>query len=209
MAYSQDATAAPAAKDNTSNDNFRFGLFFAPNIGWAKTDSPGLSKGGGNLGFGFGLMAEFNLGSSNRYAFLTGLNVTKLNSSVVIPTFILSPEFDFKQTFAEIPLALKLKTNEIGYLTYFGKFGLTPGYRIKSTGSSGENLDDETTPIRMGLLIGIGTEYNISGSTNLSFGVDFNNGFTNMFTKDAGTDIKGNKLKAINNYIALNLGIFF
>ncbi|MES2627389.1 MAG: porin family protein [Bacteroidota bacterium] len=196
-------------------DNFRFGLHFSPNIGWEKPDNTGVTKDGGLIGFGFGLMAEFSL--SQRYSFLTGLNVTRISSGKKYSFGPLLPDFttDLTQQYVEIPLALKLKTNEIGYLTYFGKFGITPGYRIKSKLESNAaafadpNYIDETQPIRLGLLIGIGTEFNISGATNLMVGVDFNNGFTNIYSKKAGNDVLGNRLRSVNNYISLNLGVFF
>jgi hypothetical protein len=69
-------------------------------------------------------------------------------------------------------------------------------------------------------------EYNLSGNTNIVVGFTFSNGFTNYYSKNQKTyktDTKGNvvidgstnepieegKAKAINNYIALNFGIFF
>lgn len=204
IARSQETAAAP------STDKFRFGLHFSPNIGWEKTKNEGFSSNGGRLGFGFGLMAEFNL--SQRYAFLTGLNVNKVNTSNIGSYTTENITSDINIQYVEIPLALKLKTNEIGYLTYFGKFGLAPSYnmRAKSTSNDVEtNFIKQTQPVRLGLLIGIGTEYNISGSTRLLFGIDFNNGFTNMYTKRATFDRSGKKRSSINNFISLNIGVYF
>lgn len=204
-------TSTAFSQDNAgSTDKFRFGLHFSPNIAWEKPDNAGISKDGSALGFSFGLISEFNL--SNRYAFLTGVNVCKVNTAVRYDIILTSVEVSNKFQYVEIPLALKLKTNEIGYLTYFGKFGITPAYTMKATSEAlgtTTNIKDDAQPLRMGLIIGIGAEYNLSGSTSLLVGVDFNNGFTNLYQKSAGNDLAGNRLKSINNMISLNLGVFF
>ncbi len=191
-------------------DKFRFGLQFSPNIGWMNPDNAGFTKNGSKIGFSYGLLADFNL--SPRYAVFTGLNVTKINTSTNYNYPGTPGSYDISAQYIDIPLSLKLKTNEIGYMTYFGKFGLSAGYNLKSKvkDSSGErDFGSEIQPVRLALLVGIGTEYNISGFTRILIGVDFNNGFTNLYTKKAGNDISGNKLKAVNNYIALNLGVYF
>ena len=45
---------------------------------------------------------------------------------------------NYSINYVNIPLVLKLKTNEIGYFTYYGEFGATIGLKTKST------VDDES-----------------------------------------------------------------
>lgn len=193
-----------------AQDNFRFGLHLSPNIGWINPDNVMVKRDGGSLGFSYGLIAEFNL--SERYAIATGLNILKIKGTNTITSPIATSSFEVMTQYVEIPLTLKLKTNEIGYLTYFGKFGLGTGVNIKARQRVNDveiDYKSETQPLRLALIVGIGTEFNIAGNTSLIFGLDFNNGFTNIYTKKAGTDANGEKLRGVSNYIALNLGVCF
>ena len=51
------------------------------------------------------------------------------------------------------------------------------------------------------MVIGGGLEYTLSGETVLLAGIQFNNGFMDVFD--------GDKLKANSNYLALTIGILF
>ena len=101
--------------------------------------------------------------------------------------------------YVNIPFVLKLKTNEIGYLTYFGEFGATIGLKTKSTVEDDSklftwdstastlsalepstrsidniNIDKGTQTVRLGLTIGAGAEYSLSGNTALFFQLNWN-----------------------------------
>ena len=121
---------------------------------------------------------------------------------------------DIRSRYVEVPVALKLKTNPIGYFSYFGKFGLSLGGLIDAESTvnvAGQEITDndfqkEMQPFRSALLVGLGTEYNISGSTNLVVGIDFNSGFTGIFKKKA---FDNSEFKGTSSFIALNLGVYF
>lgn len=203
--------------------SFHFGLKAAPSIAWLKTDTKEVSSNGSKFGFSYGLMTEFNF--AKRYAFATGLDVAyrggKLKSIFSINTggldSTITTEATYKLQYVEIPLTLKLKTNEIGYFTYYLQFGLSPGVCIrgredyKTTGqSNGVSYGNSETDVdikkdinnfNLSMIIGGGVEYTLSGSTNLLVGVTFNNGFLDV--------IDGNELKANSNYLALTVGILF
>jgi hypothetical protein len=110
-------------------------------------------------------------------------------------------ERQYKATYITIPLVLKLKTKEIGTMTYFGQFGINSSFRWKAT------ANDEVTEIKQGptgfslgvsekkskvdvtkdvaffkaaLTFGLGAEMNLSGTTSLTFGLNYNLGFTNF-----------------------------
>ncbi|MGL5892881.1 MAG: hypothetical protein ACRC3B_23515, partial [Bacteroidia bacterium] len=98
-----------------------------------------------------------------------------------------------------IPLTLKLKTNEIGYLTYFGQFGVNASVRARSRvndeinlvpGGAGETPEklmnsNDMQLMKLALNGGLGAEYNIQGSTSLVFGINYINGFTNVAKKES------------------------
>ena len=58
----------------------------------------------------------------------------------------------------------------------------------------------------MSMMIAVGTEYTISGSTTFLASLEFNNGFVDVLAKSKDADLE---FKAISNYFALNLGIMF
>jgi hypothetical protein len=103
---------------------------------------------------------------------------------------------NMKTNYVTIPLIIKMKTKEIGYLTYFGQFGANLGFATKSRANdSGRQLDTANlqytipysnenlnisksiVPLRAGLVVGGGAEYNISGTTSLFFSLHYNHNF--------------------------------
>lgn len=222
---------------------FKFGIKASPNLGWIKPDTKGIIGNGSSLGFNYGLIAEFTLGNSYNYAFATGIDISNFGGKIQFPDAIApidttllntknSSEFNFR--YVDIPLTIKMKTNEIGYNTYYANFGFSTGFRIKSrqntsyqlaTGNlTEENIDviKDIAPFRVGLVIGAGLEYNIHGKTALVAGLTFNNGFTNIFNKNyyelnptGEVNIVNNRVidtitqKASSNFISLDIGILF
>jgi hypothetical protein len=125
-----------------------------------------------------------------------------------------------------------MKTNEIGYMTYFGQFGLITGIKTKARATdnaakfdlenktaakeaeiSDLNIDDDMQLFRFQLSIGGGAEYNISGSTSLVFGINYNLGFSNVLRKTSRyiTDMSHNSIKQNTSAhnVALTVGILF
>jgi len=204
-----------------SQSKFRLGLHFSPNIGWSKSADENVKADGNNIKFGYGLIADINF--NERYAFSTGLSVTKMGFNTKYDSAsVISVKSTYVNQYIEIPLVLKLKTNEIGYFTYFGKFGLGTATLLKSSFERngtvyGATFKEEgngkgiTQPVRFSLLVGLGAEYNVSGKTSILFGLDFNNGFTKNFKKKSiKNGSKGAPSENLSNsYIGLNIGILF
>ena len=179
------------------------------------------------FGFGFGIPIDFNF--SKNFAFSTGIAYTNLGGSLkykdsipsfeaVDTTYILKPGsvVKYETSFIEIPLSFKGKTNEIGYITYFLKAGISPQFRFKAKGDVGSlNTDDdikaEVRSFNMSYHIGGGIEYSLGGSTKLLVEALFTNGLTN-FTKvetlKTGATATKNE-KTIMNSISLKVGILF
>lgn len=137
----------------------------------------------------------------------------------------------FNINYINIPFALKMKTKEIGYIRYFGQFGLDLGLKVKTrvddvnyvNGSANEsttsdlNLDDGTQLFRTGMNVGGGIEYNLSGSTSILCGIHYHMAFTNSLKKEDDYLRKDNgsgslvpiEQKAMARGLYLTVGILF
>jgi len=211
------ATADMKAQDE---QKLHFGLKASPTLAWLVSDTKGFESDGTKLGFSYGLITEFNF--STHYAFATGVDVTyrggksKYSFSPNDSTTAIT-ESAYNLEYIEIPITLKLKTNEIGYLTYFLQFGVAPGINIRSKadvktttqiGSNVTTVSEDAVDIKDGInnfnlsmIIGGGVEYTLSGSTVLLIGVTFNNGFLDI--------LDGNAIKANSDYLGLTVGVLF
>jgi hypothetical protein len=219
--------AAIALFGNAADSKLHFGLKAAPSLAWLRTDTKGLESDGSKFGFSYGLLTEFNF--ADNYAFATGVDityrggkfktVTTVNSAT--DTITASTSSKFTLQYVEIPITLKLKTNEIGYLTYYLQAGLAPGLKIRaresfesaiqtksggtitnsSVSESDVDIMKDINNFNLSMIIGGGLEYTLSGTTVLLAGIQFNNGFLDVFD---GTESKVN-----SNYLALTVAILF
>ncbi|MFS8618056.1 MAG: porin family protein, partial [Solitalea sp.] len=164
--------------------------------------------------FSYGLVGDFYI--SDRYAFSTGLEITSLGGKTREVTGSSDTELsEYRLQYVEIPLTLRLQTDKRGAWVYYGLFGLETGLNVKAradrtildasdpglkTDLSKLDVKDEITALRLGLAIGGGAIYDLSGSTRLFGGLTFNNGFTDIY--------QGNR-KGTTSYISLDVGLFF
>lgn len=148
-------------------------------------------------------------------------------------------ERTYKATYITIPLLLKLKTKEIGMMTYFGQLGINNSFRWsvkaddKLTAMSGSNFGatESKTKINVSkdaavytasLAFGGGVEMNFSGSTSLLIGVNYNLGFTNIVKSDSdylrrntnnatgtGSDLSQLPQTIKSNAVVLTVGVLF
>ncbi len=197
---------------------FVFGFKVAPNIGWMNPDPKEYKRDGASVGFAWGFIAEFHL--MENYAILTGFDVAYVYSGMEFPYTMEINQVDqngtlnrfYKLKYIEVPIALKMRTNEFGKFRFYGVVGLGTSFLIdgkaddefKYPGNSMTekkvDIYDKMTFMRESLIIEAGLEYLISGSTILHFGPKFDNGFTNI--------LKGDD-KATNNYFEFSIGIVF
>ena len=196
----------------------RLGAHIDPVFTWFSPKTSHIEKDGARLGYNGGLIVEYYFAPN--YALVTGLNLTQLGGNLLykeevdITTgegdhVILPPETSvaFNVNYLTIPMALKLKSNEIGYLTYFAELGFSPqvniGSRASSTGGAldKDNVSKEINAFNVSFFFGGGIEKNIGGQTSLMGGIFFNNGFGDILSADAH--------KAALNFVNIRLGIMF
>ncbi|MEQ8325417.1 MAG: porin family protein [Vicingaceae bacterium] len=192
------------------------GLTFSPTVNWWKASSENLSSDGSRIGFKYGLLADFNFGEN--YALATGIFINnaggKYNAIEMMDSLQNNVSYNQRLQSVEIPLTLRMRTKEIGYLKYYGQFGFSPELFINSTADvqvEGQeqraDVDQKrnVADLNLSLVLGIGVEYNLSGTTNLLFGLSYQNGFIDVLKGSASSVEK----KATTNQIALNLGVLF
>jgi hypothetical protein len=193
---------------NAQEQKFHFGLKVAPTIAWINPDTKGLNKDGSKLGFTYGLMGESNFAPN--YAFTFGVQVAYRGGILKYDSVAIYPRTSLVLKYVELPIGIKMKTNEFNRFRYFGQFGLVPGLNLSAKAATDKesNIEakDNIADINLSMMIAVGTEYTISGSTTFLASLEFNNGFVDVLTKSQDSDPK---FKAVSNYVALNLGIMF
>ena len=203
-----------SASSFTFAQKFHFGLKAAPGLAWLKSDTKGVDGNGSKVGFSYGIVTEFAFNAAENYAFATGLEVAyrggKISSSTIDTATLkeISVKEKINLQYIEIPFTLKMKTNEIGAVKYFGQVGVAPAINIKSQikttiGSTTveDDFKDGTNSFNMSFVIALGMEYNLVGTTSGFVSVGFNNGLLDI------TKAKGEKV--ISNLLSLNVGVLF
>lgn len=212
--------AQPIVYGRTVRFGFKLDPVFVNSL---KAVENGIDRTSSGFGINYGLMADIMF-RDGRGAFATGLEVAHASSDLTYSSTSnrglfrndaigQDQNYKLRLQYLQIPLSVKLKTNEVGYrLRLWGQFGTYMGALLKSRldysyGSVyGDNFNaiEKTNKVNLGLLLGAGGEYSLADRTDLYFGLGFENGFTDITTNK---DWKDNKV-ALNRW-AIRLGVFF
>ena len=232
---------------SAQNNGFAFGIKLGPNFGW--TGSTTAESLGARTGFDVGVVGEYYF--ADNYAIVSGVNVSFLGGHYLFDNaHIVSDSLNpdgflemygvdrlYKSTIYEIPLMLKMVTNEFGdiplraYLEVGGGIGLAakkvsvkdaiPAEGI-ATPDTWSVTNKEFSNLSASLKIGAGAQYALDESTRLFAGVYFSHDFINMINYISPDycgnyyDAEGNnigdrdpKLKVLQNRIGLEVGVLF
>lgn len=209
----------------TPTKSWKIALHVDPNISWMKPDNKSITAGDNKLNFGFGVAIDKMF--TNNYAIGTGFNI--VNTGGQLSYFDERTTDDGKRTiarmertymlkYAEVPLTLKLRTNEIGYITYWAQVGVGLGINIKAKADDNidykklengtnpdtlrwidagsisdesieaEDIGDDIGIFRTSLILAGGIEYNLSGDASIVAGLCYNNAFSNVLKGDGVAD---------------------
>ncbi len=208
---------------NLSAQDWRFGLKASPTIAWLKPDTKGLEPDGSKLTFSWGFMAEYFF--AENYAISTGVDVGSYGGKLTTPNTALIVNQNLRLKYIDVPIAVKMRTKEIGYMRYFGQFGFTPGFVIAAKADqeisqpgvakitkNDEDIKSDIIPINVSLLIALGAEYSLSGNTALVMSVSFHNGFIDIADfdiLDPANNVSTKSAKMTSQAIRLNVGVLF
>lgn len=204
-----------------------------------------MENNGLGLGFSYGMMADINIANNPNYWLSTELLVTSFPGKIKAADTLWSDlsnknpmtpytgvTFDYKLQYLQLPVSLKLKTNEIGKFVWWGQFGLapsilirnrvttktTPSFYAKGTTSHNPNSDGndafdfngnsgngifEDNVVPLRLPMILGAGFEARISGKTSFVAGLR--FDNAFT-----DLFWDKnVDGRNNYLGIQLGLFF
>ena len=205
------------SSNDAQSQGYHLGLQLAPNVSMAQPRelSHAAVQSEAHFGYGFVFDAMF----TEKYAIGTGVNVFYNGGITQHLAFqedenglsIEAVQLVQKQQYVEIPLTFKMRTNEIGYTTYFGQFGVGFGLNVRSEGrqkttsfatldslgsvielvfsqptleaaeSQQVSMADRTRLFRPSMIIGIGAERRLTGSTALVVALRYNVGLRSQY----------------------------
>ncbi len=200
---------------NAQFPTYYFGLKASPQISWMKPNTDGYKSTGVKAGFGWGFIAEFNF--TENHSIGTGFNMLFNGGKLKFPTeqggVAGTMNRNYFLKYIEIPLTLKMRTNPISGMRYFGRIGLGSGFKIGSKvideftdGAGATETKPKTTYnkisfARESLIVGLGAEYELKEGPKLGAELTFNNGFTNIL-RETGE-------KAVPNFFELAFSVLF
>ena len=225
---------------------FAFGLKLGPNWGWTGSTTGGAVNLGARTGFDVGVVAQYYF--ADNYAIVSGVNVDFVGGKYMFDrarmvTDTLNPEGfvevygvnrTYKSTIYEIPLMLKMETNDLGniplraYIQVGGGVGYAQKVKVKDEIPS-EGIEEpaewgitdrEFSNLRVSLKVGAGAQYAVDESTRLFAGVYFSHDFINninsirpnyykYYNGDKDFGERDVKLNMLQNRIGLEVGVLF
>jgi hypothetical protein len=182
-----------------TGQNISFGIFADPVISWFSTNTSEVQNSGARAGFSFGF--TFNKYFSTNYAFSTGINISEAGGRLVSSdtTYMKFNDLSakvppgkqvvYKVQYLVVPIGLKFKSHQIGYITFFSDIGIDPKVVIGGKADipflniKGEAAMNELRAFNLAYHILAGIEYSLGGSTAVVLGLGYDNNFLDV-TKD-------------------------
>ncbi len=201
----------------TSGQGVKFGVFVDPQFAWLSSDTRDVSGDGMIVGVNGGLAIDKYF--QKNYAIQTGISLGNQGGKVNFANESLISVFDetdtlpagttvtYRLNYITVPLGLKLKSNEIGYFSYFAQLGFTNQFNIKARASSSDesldksNISDEINLYNVAYYFGAGAEYGVSKDTAILFGIFYNNGFIDVTSNS--------NAKIFSRVLSIRIGVMF
>ena len=199
-------------ESHAQHRSYRMGMSIDPNVAWMVSRDYDHVAEGARAHFGWQFMADILF--TETYAIGTGVHVFRTGSSVEYweassDSTISRVSRNFNNQYVELPLTFKMRTKEIGYTTYFGRFGAGLGLNTRREAEEDRHLAyeklgeewvelDRPAPdpelisgefaslFRASLIVGMGFERKIAGNTAIMVGLTYNN---SLFSTHQGQEL--------------------
>lgn len=224
LALATDLFAQDPAVGPKMRKKFKIGFNLSPAVDFFQPNTEGVDLDKAKAKFGYGMMGEYAF--TNNYAIGFGLEHKMGGASLDFGAdadarYISQSDKNeyrlltrtYRYDYVNLPITLKLMTNEIGYFTYFGQFGADISILASSKAKDERQLVTDTSTvagvvseiygdaaetdfvgrynqsmfINVKLRIGAGFEWNFSGNTSLVASISYHNGFIDLM-KDSDAD---------------------
>lgn len=208
----------------------KIGIQFSPNLSWNRIDdaSKTVENKGVSLKTGGGAFVDYEF--SDNYAFHSGVFYTTKGSGVNIkfPTDttggVLDTNVKMSLQYLQIPVAIKLFTNEIGTdMRMYFVVGGTINTNLTAKFNGDKSYTDENDKaieykkhvnfFGLSALVSAGVEMQLGGETWVFGGLSYNRGLLNIDNKNNGFQSKKgldlNGFQMYNEYISVDMGLKF
>ena len=197
---------------NVNGQGIKFSIHADPQFSWFSSDENNITPNGAVYHVNTGI--EMNYFFQENYAFSFGLDVNNMGGNLIYSDstiltskgdpITIEPETNLKHRvqYISLPLGLKLKTEELGYLTFSFHGGFMPMIKINSNISTENNVYDRkdimesTNLFNLNYFVGANVEYRLGGKTTVIGGLRWSSGFTDI-TKDDKANITLNTLSLL------------
>ena len=195
----------------------KFNVEVDPQSSWFRSDEVSVEPDGSIIHMHAGLNMDYYF--AENYAFVLGVGINNLGGNLLYAdstefsskgeTLLVEPNQSVKLNlqYIDIPIGLKLKTEEMGYATYFLQLGFNPMINLNAKATSDEasldkaDIKESINTFCLGYHVGLGIEYNLGGSTSLIGGIRWSSGLTDVTDND--------RANITLNSITLHLGVLF
>jgi len=232
--YAQSDTTKSVEADNyvpkSEFRSFRMGIYGGMGFSWMKPITKDYTSDGSIFAYNYGLITDYNF--TENYTLSTGFAISSNGGKLsykdsynINDTVSVEGMFNRSYTISsfEIPIMIKMKTNQMGYFTYFAQLGVRNYLRLGSTYDETFAYDDNGTTktimtedfensdemsfYSMSFSFGLGTEYAISKSFSAFGYISYNNGLINVL--DRTNTYSDNKENAVIKNFTLTVGFLF
>ena len=193
----------------SAQNDIQFGFQLSPTMSWLTTNDSKINSNGPNLGLQLGMIGEyyfretyslatgigFHFNAGGKLFYEESIDTVTIWAEADIPgdnVYEGGTDFRYSIQYVEIPIGLKLRTREFGYLKYYVEPRMALGIRTQSRGNilNDKDIDSEedydiqsaVNLLNISWGIGAGVEYTISSNTALVGGLVFQTGFTDVTT---------------------------
>lgn len=197
--------------------NFEISVYTMPKFGWITSDESEIANNGTAMTLDAGI--ELDLFFTENYAFSLGLGLNNSGGKLLYNSdayFVQSGDtldipagspMKHNLQYVGVPLGLKLKSEELGYTTFYFHGGLVPMFNTGAATSSDpllynrENIKPNIKLFNLNYFAEVGIEYRLGGNTALKGGLKWSAGVTDVTANDLAT----NNLSSIG----ILLGVLF